>query len=126
MDVILEINGRDFSDRLSTYSVDTEVIYSGVLTTMDGTEHYGKPIVRDVIHFSLMPFDDETANLDFMALSEQSLIVNYTDPLAIDAIKQYRPMKLRSNLSAAFGLRSINGNRYYKGGEIILRATMTE
>jgi hypothetical protein len=35
-------------------------------------------------------------------------------------------MKLYSNLSSVFGLRSVNGKRYYKGGEIALRATMIE
>lgn len=126
MDVTLEINGRDFSSRLSTYRVEQEVTYPDMLTTMDGTEHYGKPYKRDVIYFSLFPFDDDTANKDYLALVDTSLTVNYTNPQATDSEKLYKPMKLFSNLSAVFGLRSVNGKRYYKGGEIVLRSTLVE
>ena len=126
MDVTLKINGRDFSTRLSTYRVEQEVTYPDMLTTMDGTEHYGKPYKRDVIYFSLFPFDDDTANQDYAILSDSSLSVNYTNPRADNAVRLYKDMKLYSNLSAVFGLRSVNGKRYYKGGEIALRATMIE
>lgn len=126
MDVTLEINGRDFSSRLSTYRVEQEVTYPDILTTMDGTEHYGKPHRRDVIYFSLFPFDDDTSNQDYIVLSDASLSVNYTNPQAVGSEKLYREMKLYSNLSVAFGLRSVNGKRYYKGGEIALRSTMIE
>lgn len=126
MDVTLEINGRDFSSRLSTYRVEQEVTYPDMLTTMDGTEHYGKPYKRDVIYFTLLPFDDDTANQDYMVLADTSLTVNYTNPQAKDSEKLYKPMKLFSNLSAVFGLRSVNGKRYYKGGEIALRSTLVE
>ena len=126
MDVTLEFNGRDFSYRLSTYRVEQEITYHDMLTTMDGTEHYGKPYRRDVIYFSLFPFDDDTANQDYVVLADSSLTVNYTNPQADNAKKLYKQMKLYSNLSAVFGLRSINGKRYYKGGEIALRATMIE
>ena len=126
MDVTLEINGRDFSSRLSTYRVEQEITYPDMLTTIDATEHYGKPYRRDVIYFSLFPFDDETANQDYMVLVDTSLTVNYTNPQATDSEKLYKPMKLYSNLSSVFGLRSVNGKRYYKGGEIALRATMIE
>ena len=126
MDVTLEINGRDFSPRLSTYRVEQEVSYPDMLTTMDGTEHYGKPYRRDVIYFSLFPFDDDTSNQDYIVLSDSSLSVNYTNPQEEGAEKLYREMKLYSNLSSTFGLRSVNGKRYYKGGEIALRATMIE
>ena len=126
MDVTLEINGRDFSSRLSTYRVEQEITYPDMLITMDGTEHYGKPYRRDVIYFSLFPFDDDTANQDYAVLADSSLSVNYTNPQAKNADKLYRDMKLYSNLSAVFGLRSVNGKRYYKGGEIALRATMVE
>jgi hypothetical protein len=126
MDVTLKINGRDFSSRLSTYRVEQEITYPDMLTTMDGTEHYGKPYRRDVIYFSLFPFDDDTANQDYVVLVDTSLTVNYTNPQATDSEKLYKPMKLFSNLSSAFGLRSVNGKRYYKGGEIALRSTLSE
>ena len=120
MDVTLEINGRDF------YRVEQEITYPDMITTMDGTEHYGKPHKRDVIYFSLFPFDDDTANQDYLVLADSSLLVNYTNPQAGNAEKLYKDMKLYSNLSSAFGLRSVNGKRYYKGGEIALRSTMIE
>ena len=126
MCVTLVINGRDFSARISTYRVEQEITYPDMLTTMDGTEHYGKPYRRDVIYFSLFPFDDDTANQDYLVLSDSSLSVNYTNPQADNAEKLYKEMKLYSSLSAVFGLRSVNGKRYYKGGEISLRATMVE
>ena len=126
MDVMLEINGRDFSSRLSTYRVEQEVTYPDMLTTMDGTEHYGKPYRRDVIYFSLFPFDDDTANQDYLVLADSSLSVNYTKPQAKNADKLYRDMKLYSNLSNVFGLRSVNGKRYFKGVEIAMRATKNE
>ena len=126
MDVTLEINGRDFSSRLSTYRVEQEITYTDMLTTMDGTEHYGKPYRRDVIYFSLFPFDDDTANQDYAVLSGSSLSVNYTNPQSDNSEKLYKDMKLYSNLSAVFGLRSVNGKRYYNGGEIALRSTMVE
>lgn len=126
MDVTLEINGRDFSSRLSTYRVEQEITYPDIVTTLDGTEHYGKPHKRDVIYFSLFPFDDDTANGDYLVLTNSVLYVNYTNPQAKNSNKLFRAMKLRSNLEAHFGLRSVNGKRYYKGGEITLRSIIVE
>lgn len=126
MDVNLEINGRDFSSRLSTYRVEQEISYPDMKTTMDGTEHYGKPYRRDVVYFSLFPFDDDTASQDYSILASPALVVNYTTPNVEGAEKQFINMKLVSNLSNVFGLRSVNGKRYYKGGEIALRAIAAE
>lgn len=126
MDVNLEINGRDFSSRLSTYRVEQEISYPDMKTTMDGTEHYGKPYRRDVVYFSLFPFDDDTASQDYSILASPALVVNYTTPNVDGAEKQFINMKLVSNLSNVFGLRSVNGKRYYKGGEIALRAIAAE
>lgn len=126
MDVNLEINGRDFSSRLSTYRVEQEISYPDMKTTMDGTEHYGKPYRRDVVYFSLFPFDDDTASQDYSVLASPALVVNYTTPNVEGAEKQFINMKLISNLSNVFGLRSVNGKRYYKGGEITLRAIAVE
>ena len=126
MDVTLEINGRDFSSRLSTYRVEQEITYPEVLTTMDGREHYGKPYKRDIIYFSLFPYDDDTAGQDYSILADSILSVNYTNPQAYNSEKLNREMKLYSNLSSAFGLRSSNGKRYYKGGEIVLRSPNVE
>ena len=59
-------------------------------------------------------------------MADSSLSDNYTNPHSGNAEKLYKDMKLYSNLSSSFGLRSDNGKRYYKGGEIALRATMIE
>ena len=126
MDVTLEINGRDFSSCLSTYRVEQEITYPDMLTTMDGTEHYGKPHKRDLIYFSLLPFDDDAAYEYFSVLNNHNLSVNYTDPKSGNADKMNREMKIYSNLSAAFGLRSVSGKRYYKGNEIVLRSITIE
>ncbi len=126
MDVILLINGRVFSPRLSTYSVEQEISYAKVITTADGTEHSSPPKFRDIVRFSLFPFNDEEANKDYIALSAPFLMVSYTDPSVDRGIKEFRKMRLDSNLNRIFGLRSIDGNRYYKGGEIVLRAVNTE
>lgn len=126
MNVNLEINGRDFSTRLSTYHVEQEISYPDMKTTIDGTEHYGKIRRRDVVYFSLLPFDDDTASQDYAVLASPALVVNYTVPTVEGAEKQFINMKLVSNLSNVFGLRSVNGKRYYKGGEITLRAIAVE
>lgn len=126
MDVTLTINDRDFSPRLSAYSVEKEVTYSKVVTTMDGLEHFAPAKYRDVIYFSLFPVDDDTSSEDFSVLSANYLEVSYTDPMEDSMLKEYRRMRLESNLSSAFGIRSINGKRYYKGGTITLRAVQTE
>ena len=126
MDVTLTINGRDFSSRLTKYSVEQEITYPDMLTTLDGTEHYGKPHKRDIINFRLLMFDDNQAQEDYDILTASTLLVTYTNPQAKNQQKVDRAMKVTSNLSAAFGIRSWNGLRYYTGGDIILRSVMVE
>ena len=126
MDVTLTINGRDFSSRLTEYRVDQEITYPDVVTTLDGFEHYGKPYKRDIISFRLLMFDDNQAKEDYEALSASTVLVTYTNPQAQNQLKVERVMKVTSNLSAAFGIRSWNGLRYYTGGSIMLRSVMVE
>ena len=126
MDVTLTINGRDFSSRLTQYSVEQEITYPDIVTTLDGTEHYGKPHKRDIINFRLMMFDDNQANEDYEALTADTLLVTYTNPQAKNQLKTARVMKVTSNLLATFGIRSWNGMRYYTGGSIMLRSVMVE
>lgn len=126
MDVTLTINGRDFSSRLTQYSVEQEITYPDIVTTLDGTEHYGKPHKRDIIKFRLLMFDDNQAQEDYEALTASKLLVTYTNPQAQNQLKVERVMKVTSNLSAAFGIRSWNGLRYYTGGDITLRSVMVE
>ena len=126
MDVTLTINGRDFSSRLTQYSVEQEITYPDMVTTLDGSEHYGRPRKRDIINFRLMMFDDNQAQEDYDILTASTLIVTYTNPQAQNQLKVERVMKVTSNLSAAFGIRSWNGLRYYTGGSIMLRSVMVE
>lgn len=126
MEVTLTINGRDFSSRLTQYSVEQEITYPDIVTTLDGTEHYGKPHKRDIIHFRLMMFDDNQAQEDYDALTASTLLVTYTNPQAPKQLKVERVMKVTSNLSAAFGIRSWNDMRYYTGGDIMLRSVIVE
>ena len=126
MDVTLTINGRDFSSRLTEYGVEQEITYPDLVTTIDGTEHYGKPHKRDVITFRLLMFDDNQAKEDYETLTASTLLVTYTNPQAQNQLKVERNMKVATNLSAAFGIRSWNGLRYYTGASILLRSVMVE
>lgn len=126
MDVTLTINGRDFSSRLTQYSVDQEITYPDIVTTLDGTEHYGKPYKRDIINFRMMMFDDHQAYEDYEVLTAPTLLVTYTNPQTLNKLKVERSMKVTSNLSTAFGIRSWNGLRYYKGETITLRSVAVE
>jgi hypothetical protein len=126
MDVTLTINGHDFSSRLTKYSVEQEITYPDMVTTLDGTEHYGKPYKRDIINFRLLMFDDNQAQEDYDILSAPTLIVTYTNPQAQNQLKVERVMKVTSNLLATFGIRSWNNLRYYTGGSITLRSVAVE
>lgn len=126
MDVTLTINGLDFSSRLTQYGVEQEITYPDMVTTIDGTEHYGKPHKRDIINFRLLMFDDNQAQEDYEALKASTLFVTYTNPQAPKQLKVERVMKVTSNLQATFGIRSWNGLRYYTGGIITLRAVHVE
>ena len=119
IDVTLIIGELDLSSLLSTYSVDYEVEYQSTMTALDGTE-YGAPRYRPVINFSLMPLTDEQSAELYTALNSIYSNVTYTDTFRNNDL--IADMRVTSNLQAAFGLRSIDGNRYYKGGTITLRS----
>ena len=118
MDITLTIGEIDLSGKLSKYSCQREVTYPRVITTMDGMEHAVRRS-RDVIRFTLFPMTDEEAAALYTALTDTYLSVEYTRPWADDDVEGV--CRLVSNLDAVFGIKSINGNRYYKGGEIVLR-----
>ena len=119
INVTFVCNNRNLASRLSTYKVTKVVENVKVITTLDGVEH---PIqrTRDQITFSLIPFSDADATDDYNALSALVFSVRYTDPNT--GTTRNRSLRVTSNLDAAFGLSSIDGNRYYKGGNIVLRA----
>lgn len=120
MDVTLKIGNLDLHEKLSTYSVQWEVTYQKVITTLDNVEHPFAAPKRAIVTFSLLPMDDTLAGTVYDALAEQTQTVTFTDPY--NGADLVRTMRLTSSLDAAFGLKSVNGKRYYKGGEIQLRA----
>ena len=120
MDVTLVLNGVDFSGRISKYRVTHELISPKVVTTADNVEHLTLKRFRTVIRFSLTPISVEVAENDYDTLSEGVFTATYTDPYAGGDREQ--TVHLVTNLDAAFGLRSVDGNRYYKGGELEIRA----
>lgn len=118
IDVTFTINGTDYSSLLSTYNVAHEVQVQKMVTALDGTE-YTAQFRRPVLTFSLIPLTDaQTADL-YEILSGINVEVIYTDPY-FDTDK-YAIMRVTTNFESVFGLRSVNGNRYYKGNPITLR-----
>lgn len=120
MDVTLTFNSYDFAPILSTYAVVYETNYRKTVVSLDGTEYVGNPTRRPIVTFTLFPRTDAQAKAAYDALSVMIASCTYTDPHATNASRTLQ-MRLTSNLESVFGLRSIDGNRYYKGGQIVLR-----
>ena len=119
MDITLTLNNRDFAPRVSTYAVRKLVEVVRSITTMDGVEHSVQRI-RDEVVFSLIPYSDATCTEDYNALKALQFTSRYTDPNTGNV--SVKTLRVTSNLESVFGLKSVDGNRYYKGGEITLRA----
>lgn len=118
LDVTLKFNDLDLSDWLSTYRPVHELEESDKLTALDRTEYFSVR-ERPVVVFSLIPLTDAQCAQLYSELSKIVGEVTYTDPYLGDTT---RSMRVMTKLEAIFGLRSIDGNRYYKGGEITLRS----
>lgn len=118
IDVNFTFNGFDFSPYLSTYKVTHEIEIADSVTTMDGTEHVAVRR-RPSITFTLVPITDAQAASLYTALSAVMGTATYTDPNIGESVSAY--MRVTSNIERVFGLRSVDGNRYYKGGAITLR-----
>ncbi len=123
MDVTLQFNDFNFAPVLSTYSVSYETNYRKTVTALDGTEYFANATRRPVITFSLFPMTDAQATAAYDALSIMIADCTYTDPATTgDSGTDYTQlMRVTSNLDYVFALRSVDGNRYYKGGQITLR-----
>lgn len=118
IDVTFTFNGFNFAPYLSTYEVKYSLEEADSMVAMDGTE-YVAIRKRPVIEFSLIPLTDAQSAAIYSALSVQTAPVTYTDPnMGRDATAV---MRLASDINRVFGLRSVDGNRYYKGGTITLR-----
>jgi hypothetical protein len=117
IDVTLTFNGYNFSPLLSTYRCYHSTEVSESVVTIDGTEYVASN-ERPVVEFSLIPLSDAQSQTVYQALSAITANAVYTDPYRGESSGV---MRVSSNLDATFGLRSIDGNRYYKGGVIVLR-----
>lgn len=120
MDVTFKIADLDLHTALSTYLVRWEVKYQKVIITLDDVEHPFKAPNRAILEVSFLPMDDDFATSLFEALDSTKQSITFTDPYSRSDI--VRTMRVVSDLEAAFGLKSVNGKRYYKGGKIELRA----
>lgn len=124
MDIVCTLNSRDFSGRLAKYKLRKVVEPGKLIMTLDGTEHVITR-TRDELTIQLIPYPESTATADYTALSDIIFSATYTDPYVASGGSHSVTNMLRvvSDLDAVFGLKSADGNRYYKGGEIVLRAT---
>jgi len=118
IDVTFTYNGFNFAPYLSTYEVKYALEEADSMVAMDGTE-YVATRKRPVIEFSLIPLTDAQSAAIYSALSVPTASASYTNPnMGRDATAV---MRLASDINRVFGLRSVDGNRYYKGGTITLR-----
>ena len=119
MDITLIVNGIDLHNKLSYYNVTKEITYKKVVTTLDGTEHASKGRKRDIITFSLFPMTDSESKSLYDALSSLIFQAKYTDTYTNADVEN--TVRVVSNIESMFLLKSIDGNRRYRGGEIQLR-----
>lgn len=119
MDVTLTFNRFDFAPRVSDYRIEYETKYRKVVTALDGTEYAGNGTRRPIVTFMLLPMTDTQAAQCYNALSVMVATCTYTDT-ATNTDRSVQ-MRVTSNLESVFALRSVDGNRYYKGGAITLR-----
>ena len=119
MDLTLIVNGLNLSSKLSTYSVTEEVTYRKVITTLDDVEHPYPGTKRTTITFSLLPMTDEESTALYNKLGALVFDATYTNQYK--SVDETNRVRLISNLESSFALKSIDGKRRYKGGEIQLR-----
>ena len=119
MDIMLKIGTLYTHNKLSSYSVQREITYDKVITTMDGVEHASRNKDRYIISFSFFPMTEIEATEYCSALSGSTVSVTFTDPYTgNDTVKT---MRVISNLDAVFALVSVDRKRRYKGGTIQMR-----
>ena len=121
MDVTLTIKDVDFSPWLSSYTVKHEIAYGQIVTTFDGMEHTQGGTRRPIVTFSMFPVSDAVAGDFYAVLSDLIVPVTFTDP-NLGGRECTLDMRVVSDLETAFGIRSVDGNRYYKETAIQLRA----
>ena len=119
-DLTLSIAGVDFSARVATYKVTKEVTYKKVITTLDDVEHPYPGKFRDIISVGFYPMTEAEATALYEALNTFSVTVIYTDPNK-SGTTSTKTRRVTSNIEQTFALKSVDGKRRYKGGEIELR-----
>lgn len=119
-DLTLSIAGVDMSASVSTYKVTKEVTYKKIITTLDDVEHPYPGKLRDVLSVSFLPMTEAQATALYGALNQLSVTVIYTNPNSNGATTT-KTMRVTSNIEQTFALKSVDGMRRYKGGEIELR-----
>lgn len=124
IDVTFTINSHNWSGKLSDYDVTNAVEVADMMTAIDGTE-YAISRVRPIIRASFMPLSDEESAALYEDLSDNLVDIVYSNPHT-DEDDKFGEFRVASDISATFGLRSINGNRYYKGGTIVFRRKTVE
>lgn len=67
-----------------------------------------------------MPMTEKEATALYDALNTFSVTVIYTDP-SRNGVTSTKTMRVTSNIEQTFALKSVDGLRRYKGGEIQLR-----
>lgn len=122
MDVTFKINGTDYSRKLSTYHVYKEISTKYLLTTLNDEEIPGPASFRYIVEVSFWPMTDAESAAFFNDLNGIIAEIDFTDP---DRNKDItKKMRLTTDIEKTFGLRSIDGNRYYKGGVLQFRGVM--
>lgn len=118
LDVTLVIDDLDLQSRLLTFEASSEVTYRKVITTLNETEHPYKGALRPIVRFTLMPGTDEEDAQLYDTLKNLIFNVRYT----YKGAERTEKLRLASNLETVFLLKSADGKRRYKNGEIVLRA----
>lgn len=133
IDITLTCGTTPLKDYLSTYDVKTEVVWGKVLTVLSGKEFAGGKKDRLMVTFSFRPLTDaETSTIYNLLRNNPISLWTFTDPHnsfespATEPEDKTDTMRLVSDLDSLFGLKSINGKRYYKGGSITIRQVIAE
>ena len=117
MDITLIVNGLDLSKKLSTYSVDKEVRYRKIITTLDDTEHPVSGSTRTIVKFTLLPMTDEESSELEAALGP----LVFESTFSANGVNKTEEVRLASDLQNLFLLKSVDGKKRYRGGQIVLR-----
>lgn len=116
MEIKLIANGYDFSGKLSTYEAYMEVTQK-VLSMLDDSERPYPAVLRPIVRFSLLPLTDEESTEVYNVLKD----IVFSATFDINGTEMTAEMRVVTNLGGKFLLKSSDGKRRYRGGEIMLR-----